>query len=91
TGTENNVSTSDKETQIDHISLLKEYELIRDQHPEQFRPYIEVQRLRKDSETMSSPPISTVSRIRRESNQFRAEMLSDGGKSLREVGENQIK
>lgn len=36
-----NVNTSDKETQIDHISMLKEYDLIRyqQQHPDQYRPY----------------------------------------------------
>ncbi len=36
-----NVNTSDKETQIDHISMLKEYDLIhyQQQHPDQFRPY----------------------------------------------------
>jgi len=35
------VNTSDKETQIDHVSMLKEYDLIRyqQQHPDQFRPY----------------------------------------------------
>ena len=35
------MNTSDKETQIDHVSLLKEYDLIRyqQQHPDQFRPY----------------------------------------------------
>lgn len=36
-----NVNSSDKETQIDHVSMLKEYDLIRyqQQHPDQFRPY----------------------------------------------------
>jgi hypothetical protein len=36
-----NVNTIDKETQIDHISMLKEFDLIRyqQQHPDQFRPY----------------------------------------------------
>ena len=36
-----NVNTSDKEIQIDHISLLKEFELVHYQqlHPELFRPY----------------------------------------------------
>lgn len=36
-----NVNTSDKETQIDHVSMLKEYDLIRyqQQHPDQYRPY----------------------------------------------------
>jgi hypothetical protein len=35
------VNTSDKETQIDHVSILKEYDLLRhqQQHPDQFRPY----------------------------------------------------
>lgn len=36
-----NVNTCDKETQIDHVSMLKEYDLIRYQlqHPDQYRPY----------------------------------------------------
>jgi hypothetical protein len=36
-----NVSTSDKETQIDHISMLKEYDIMRyqNQQPDQFRPF----------------------------------------------------
>jgi hypothetical protein len=36
-----NVNTSEKETQIDHISMLKEYDLIRyqQQYPDQYRPY----------------------------------------------------
>ncbi|CAF2816580.1 unnamed protein product [Rotaria sp. Silwood2] len=72
-----NVNTSDKETQIDHISMLKEFDLIRYQqlHPDQFRPYVEMQRIRKDSETISSPGVSGVLRVRRESDRFRTEIL----------------
>ncbi|CAF0722883.1 unnamed protein product [Adineta ricciae] len=68
-----NVNTSDKETQIDHISMLKEYDLIRyqQQHPDQFRPYVEMQRIRKDSETLSNSGFSTVSRGRRENERVR--------------------
>ncbi|CAF0825488.1 unnamed protein product [Adineta ricciae] len=77
-----NVNTSDKETQIDHISMLKEFDLIRyqQQHPDQFRPYVEMQRIRKDSETMSNAGGSTISRIRRESDRFRTDnAMSDVG------------
>ncbi|CAM4785479.1 unnamed protein product [Rotaria magnacalcarata] len=68
-----NVNTVDKETQIDHISMLKEYDLIRYQqeHPDQFRPYVEMQRIRKDSETISSPGVSGALRVRRESDRYR--------------------
>jgi sodium-dependent phosphate transporter len=36
-----NVNTSDKETQFNHILMMKEYDLIRyqQQHPDQYRPY----------------------------------------------------
>ncbi len=36
-----NVNTSDKETQIDHISMLKEYDIMRYQNlqPDQIRPF----------------------------------------------------
>lgn len=93
-----NVNTSDKETQIDHVSMLKEYDLIRyqQQHPDQYRPYgnfssqtifqklnfdfflfsVEVQRIRKDSETLSNSGYSTVSRNRRESERLRGEFLA---------------
>ncbi|CAF4134659.1 unnamed protein product [Rotaria sp. Silwood2] len=76
-----NVNTSDKETQIDHISMLKEFDLIRYQqlHPDQFRPYVEMQRIRKDSETISSPGVSGVLRVRRESDRFRTEILGSDG------------
>ncbi|CAF3474902.1 unnamed protein product [Rotaria socialis] len=72
-----NVNTSDKETQIDHISMLKEYDLIRyqQQHPDQFRPYVEMQRIRKDSETSNSV-YSAVGRGRRENERFRYELLA---------------
>lgn len=71
-----NVNTSDKETQIDHVSMLKEYDLIRyqQQHPDQFRPYVEMPRIRKDSETLSNSGYSTVSRGRRESERLRTDM-----------------
>ncbi|CAF2986136.1 unnamed protein product [Rotaria sp. Silwood2] len=73
-----NVNTSDKETQIDHISMLKEYDLIRyqQQHPDQFRPYVEMQRIRKDSETSTSV-YSAAGRARRESDRLRTELVSD--------------
>ncbi|CAF3403455.1 unnamed protein product [Rotaria sp. Silwood1] len=76
-----NVNTSDKETQIDHISMLKEYDLIRyqQQHPDQFRPYVEMQRIRKDSESVSSPGVSGVLRVRREGDRFRSEGLGADG------------
>ncbi|CAF3355573.1 unnamed protein product [Rotaria socialis] len=72
-----NVNTVDKETQIDHISMLKEYDLIRyqQQHPDQFRPYVEMQRIRKDSETISSPGVSGALRVRRESDRYRNDPL----------------
>ncbi|CAF3410064.1 unnamed protein product [Rotaria sp. Silwood1] len=71
-----NVNTSDKETQIDHISMLKEYDLIRyqQQHPDQFRPYVEMQRIRKDSETSNSG-FSAIARARRENERLRSEIL----------------
>jgi hypothetical protein len=36
-----NVNTCDKEIQNDHISMLKEFDMLRLQllHPDQFRPY----------------------------------------------------
>lgn len=36
-----NVNTSDKETQIDHVAMLTEFDLIRyqQQHPDVYRPY----------------------------------------------------
>ncbi|CAF3403740.1 unnamed protein product [Rotaria sp. Silwood1] len=76
-----NVNTSDKETQIDHISMLKEYDLIRyqQQHPDQFRPYVEMQRIRKDSESVSSPGVSGVLRVRRDGDRFRSEGLGADG------------
>ncbi|CAF1062649.1 unnamed protein product [Rotaria sordida] len=72
-----NVNTSDKETQIDHISMLKEFDLIRyqQQHPDQFRPYVEMQRIRKDSETSTSG-FSAVGRVRREGDRLRNELLA---------------
>ncbi|CAF1028153.1 unnamed protein product [Adineta steineri] len=73
-----NVNTSDKETQIDHVSLLKEFDLIRYQqnHPEQYRPYVEMQRIRKDSETLSNSGHSAVSRVRRDGDRVRYELIS---------------
>jgi len=73
-----NVNTSDKETQIDHISMLKEYDLIRyqQQHPDQFRPYVEMQRIRKDSETLSTSGHSGISRARRESDRLRGDLYT---------------
>lgn len=73
-----NVNTSDKETQIDHVSMLKEYDLIRyqQQHPDQYRPYVEMQRIRKDSETLSNSGYSTVSRNRRESDRVRGDYIA---------------
>ncbi|CAF2350956.1 unnamed protein product [Rotaria sp. Silwood2] len=66
-----NVNTSDKETQIDHISMLKEYDLIhyQQQHPDRF---LEMQRIRKNSETSNSA-YSAIGRERRESDRFRNE------------------
>jgi len=85
-----NVNTSDKETQIDHVSMLKEYDLIRyqQQHPDQYRPYVEMQRIRKDSETLSNSGYSTVSRNRRESERLRGEFLvmeNPGGPTQRSL------
>ena len=37
---------------------------------------VEVQRLHRDSETLPSPNVSTISRVRRESDRFRNEVLS---------------
>ncbi|CAF0835241.1 unnamed protein product [Rotaria sordida] len=76
-----NVNTSDKETQIDHISMLKEYDLIRyqQQHPDVFRPYVEMQRIRKDSETISSPGVSGVLRARRDGDRFRNDIVGLDG------------
>lgn len=44
---------------------------------------IEVQRMRKDSETLSSPNVSTVSRVRRDSERLRNELLSSDGTNAR--------
>lgn len=44
---------------------------------------IEVQRIRKDSETLSSPNVSTISRVRRESERLRNELLSSDGTNTR--------
>ena len=88
-----NVDKSDKETQIDHISMLKEYDLIRyqQQHPDIYRPYgkflinfcfrnifsiVEMQRIRKDSETLSTTGYNTIPRGRSESDRIRADSLS---------------
>ncbi|CAF1065742.1 unnamed protein product [Adineta ricciae] len=79
-----NVNTSDKETQIDHISMLKEYDLIRyqQQHPDQFRPYVEMPRIRKDSETLSNSGFSTVSRGRRENERIRYDPVATDNVSV---------
>ena len=44
---------------------------------------IEVQRMRKDSETLSSPNVSTISRVRRESERLRNELLASDGTNTR--------
>lgn len=79
-----NSNMSDKGTQIDHISLLKEYELInyQQQNPDQFRPYVEMQRIRKDSETLSNP---TSVRARRDNDRLRNEHLSPDVLSVRSL------
>jgi len=49
--------------------MSKEYALVnfQQQNPDQFRPYVEMQRIRKDSETLSNPGVNTVSsRVRRD-------------------------
>lgn len=76
---------SDKETQIDHISMLKEYDLIRYQlqHPDQFRPYVEMPRIKKDSEPTLSPNVNSGPRTRREPDRFRFDALSSDAGSLR--------
>jgi len=80
-----NANTSDKETQIDHIAMLKEYDLIRyqQQHPDQFRPYVEMQRIRKESENLLSPNSITAQRVSRDGDRFRNEILTADGSNLR--------
>ncbi len=49
-----------------------------------------MQRIRKDSETLSSPGVSTTSRVRRESDRVRNENLVSDGASLRNVSNQPI-
>jgi hypothetical protein len=42
-----------------------------------------MQRIRKDSETLSSPGVSTTSRARRETDRSRSEILAADGAGLR--------
>lgn len=76
------MNTSDKETQIDHVSMLKEYDLIRyqQQHPDQFRPYGRKKKndvdLRKQTKTSFFIFLVEMPRIRKDS-----ETLSNSGYS----------
>ncbi len=42
-----------------------------------------MQRIRKDSETLSSPGVSTTSRVRRETDRSRSEILAADGAGIR--------
>ncbi|CAF0754166.1 unnamed protein product [Adineta steineri] len=76
-----NVNTVDKETQIDHIGMLKEFDLLSHQqkHPDQFRPYVEMQRIGKDPEISTTSGVTSGSRVRRESDRLRNEILAVDG------------
>jgi len=44
---------------------------------------VEIQRIRKDSEPLPSPSVTTASRVRRESDRLRNEILTSDGGSIR--------
>ncbi|CAF1598067.1 unnamed protein product, partial [Didymodactylos carnosus] len=68
---------------VSFLGLLKKKRDLDSDQPQLATVDVEVQRIRKDSEIIS-PPISAISEVRRESNQFRAEILTDGGRSIHE-------